>query len=163
MMIKKLLQVFLFTAAVSLVGCNVGKSDTSTTTNADGSTTTTTSGGNKFQGGYDTGIGVPGDISASDLAAGMYHAGAASFLVKSDGTVTDITTNEGSVILHGYRMSIGAGSTVDANGKFHLNFNAEGATYVVADGVIDANGKITNAIVFEGANGARGWMNGQKR
>ena len=158
MMIKKLLQALLLTTAISLVGCNVGKSDTSGT---DGSSTSLS--GNKFQGGYDTGIGVPGDISPSDLAAGMYHAGAASFLVKPDGSVTDITAAEGSVILHGYRMSIGPGSTVDANGKFHLNFNAEGATYVVADGVIDGNGKITNAIVFEGANGARGWMNGQRR
>lgn len=156
-MFNKLIQGLFLAASFSLVGCNVGKTDTVSTT----APTTPATTGNAYQGTYDTLIARPGDIG--DDPEAHYLAGAANFIVKADGTVTNETPNEGSVIIHGYRMEIGGGSTVNAQGVMHLNFNAiGGGTGITVEGTITAGGVVSGVITEVGTT-SHGWMSGKRR
>lgn len=97
--------------------------------------------GSAYQGVYSTTISRHPTVADG---AG-YLAGVANFKVNADGSVSNETPTEGSVILHGYRSEIGAGSKVDANGNFNLNFNVIGTVHTgaTASGTISSTGVVS--------------------
>lgn len=122
--------------------------------------TNTPTTGNPYQGVYVTTIARHPDVAAG---AG-YLAGVANFKVNADGSVSNETATEGSVILHGYRSEIGAGSSVDANGNFNLNFNVIGtsSTGATASGTISSTGVVNGNAYEFGSSHPVGLMTGKR-
>ncbi len=123
-------------------------------------TTNTPTTGSPYQGIYHTNIARHPDVAEG---AG-YLAGIANFKVNADGSVSNETTAEGSVILHGYRSEIGAGSKVDANGNFNLNFNVIGTslTGATASGTISPAGVVSGNAYEAGHDSPVGLMSGKR-
>jgi hypothetical protein len=122
--------------------------------------TSTPTTGSPYQGVYVTTIARHPDVAPG---AG-YLAGVANFKVNADGTVSNETAAEGSVILHGYRSEIGAGSRVDANGNFNLNFNVIGTstTGATASGTISSTGVVSGNAYEAGHANPVGLMTGKR-
>lgn len=122
--------------------------------------TSTPTTGSPYQGVYVTAIARHPDVAPG---AG-YLAGVANFKVNADGTVSNETATEGSVILHGYRSEIGAGSKVDANGNFNLNFNVIGTphTGATASGTISSTGVLNGNAYEYGSTHKVGLMTGKR-
>lgn len=154
-----LLSAALFAALVAS-GCNVGKTDTVTTTTAGGTTTATKSGCmGSYVGGYsmpdkerrisnrnrslnDRGIGVTGndDIDNANAGGGPPDGGiwmAGSFQFETDGNCNVIAGQ--TMIFYAYEYGISG--TVNKDGTFNLTWSGQGSSGQMVGGV-DANNNI---------------------